>query len=124
MLFIAHDLGVVRQVCDRVAIMYAGKIFEVSSAAEIMDNPQNPYTLGLMGSIPDLDRRTDRLQPIDGTVPDLIGWERGCLFSTRCPEVMDECRQVDPALVLLPPQRTKEELDHRCRCIRREPGSQ
>ncbi|MGH3356049.1 MAG: ABC transporter ATP-binding protein [Nocardioidaceae bacterium] len=122
-LLIAHDLGVVNQVCDRVAIMYAGKIFEQASTRELLDNPQNPYTLGLLRSLPDLDAPRDRLESIEGTVPDLIGWERGCLFSTRCREVIDECRQVDPELTLLPPDRTEVERDHWCRCIRREPAS-
>lgn len=121
-LLIAHDLGVVSQVCDRVAVMYAGKIFEHASTRELLDNPQNPYTLGLLSSLPDVDAPKQRLEPIEGAVPDLIGWERGCLFSTRCPEVIDECRHTDPELVRLPDQRTQLERDHRCRCIRREPG--
>ncbi|MGH3327331.1 MAG: ABC transporter ATP-binding protein [Streptomycetales bacterium] len=121
-LLIAHDLGVVSQVCDRVAIMYAGKIFEVAPTRELLDNPQNPYTLGLLQSLPDLDAPKEHLVPIEGTVPDLIGWQHGCLFSTRCPEVMDECRRTDPELVFLPPERTQLERDHWCRCIRREPG--
>ncbi|MGH3344209.1 MAG: ABC transporter ATP-binding protein [Carbonactinosporaceae bacterium] len=122
-LLIAHDLGVVSQVCDRVAIMYAGRVFEVASTRELLDNPQNPYTLGLMRSLPDLDAPKEHLEPIEGTVPDLIGWEGGCLFSTRCPEVTDACRQVDPELVCLPAERTRLERDHWCRCIRREPGA-
>jgi peptide/nickel transport system ATP-binding protein len=121
-LLITHDLGVVSQFCDRVAIMYAGKIFEVAPAGELLDNPQNPYTLALLRSLPDLDIRREHLEPIEGTVPDLIGWDGGCLFSTRCPEVIDECKRVDPKLVSLPRERTKLYGDHSCRCIRREPG--
>jgi peptide/nickel transport system ATP-binding protein len=121
-LLIAHDLGVVSQVCDRVAIMYAGKIFELAPTRELLDNPQNPYTLGLLRSLPDLDEPKAQLEPIAGNVPDLIGWDQGCLFSTRCPEVLDECRHTDPELVGLPGDRTRLTAEHRCRCIRREPS--
>jgi peptide/nickel transport system ATP-binding protein len=121
-LLITHDLGIVSQVCDRVAIMYAGKVFELATAREVIDNPQNPYTLALMRSLPDLDTRKEHLEPIEGTVPDLIGWENGCLFSTRCPEALEECRRTDPELVRLPAEYTKLSRDHWCRCIRREPG--
>lgn len=122
-LLITHDLGVVSRVCDRVAIMYAGKVFELASAKELIGNPQNPYTLALLRSIPELDTRREQLEPIEGTVPDLIDWEQGCLFSTRCPEVIEECKRTDPQLVRLPRGRTKLEHDHWCRCIRRESGS-
>jgi peptide/nickel transport system ATP-binding protein len=118
-LLIAHDLGVVSQVCDRVAIMYAGKIFELAGTRELLDNPQNPYTLGLLRSLPDIDAPKENLEPIDGNVPDLIGWEAGCLFSTRCPEVMDLCRRSDPDLVVIP---SGPKSEHWCRCLRREPG--
>jgi peptide/nickel transport system ATP-binding protein len=121
-LLITHDLGVVSQVCDRVAIMYAGKVFELAPAREVIENPQNPYTLALLRSLPEIDERRDELQPIEGTVPNLIAWEDGCLFSTRCPEVLEECRLTDPQLVRLPKERTKLDRDHWCRCIRREPG--
>lgn len=117
-LLIAHDLGVVSQVCDRVAIMYAGKIFELASTRELLDNPQNPYTLGLLRSLPDIDAPKQHLEPIEGTVPDLIGWEEGCLFSTRCPEVVDVCRRGDPELVVIP---SGPKGEHWCRCVRREP---
>ncbi|MGH8870204.1 MAG: ABC transporter ATP-binding protein [Actinomycetes bacterium] len=112
-LLIAHDLGVVSQVCDRVAVMYAGKVFEVAPTRELLDDPQNPYTLALMRSLPDLDAPKASLEPIEGTVPDLVGWEGGCLFHPRCSEAVDDCRRDDPHLVPLA-------LDHLCRCLRRE----
>jgi peptide/nickel transport system ATP-binding protein len=121
-LLITHDLGIVSQVCDRVAIMYAGKLFELASAREVIDNPQNPYTLALLRSLPGVDSRKDELQPIEGAVPDLIGWDQGCLFAPRCPEAKEECRLTDPQLLRLPRARIQLDRDHWCRCIRREPG--
>jgi peptide/nickel transport system ATP-binding protein len=119
-LLIAHDLGVVSQVCDRVAVMYAGKVFEVAPTRELLDNPQNPYTLALLRSLPDLDAPRESLQPLEGFVPDLVGWDRGCLFSPRCPEVVDTCREVEPDLTFLPADLAGGAGDHLCRCLRRE----
>ncbi|MGH2820856.1 MAG: oligopeptide/dipeptide ABC transporter ATP-binding protein, partial [Actinomycetota bacterium] len=119
---ITHDLGVVSQVCDRVAIMYAGKMFELARAAELFENPQNPYTLALLRSLPDVERKKERVEPIEGTVPDLLGEQEGCLFAPRCPEVIDECRRTEPALVQLPRELVGERAQHLCRCLRREPA--
>jgi peptide/nickel transport system ATP-binding protein len=119
-LLITHDLGVVSQVCDRVAIMYAGKIFEYAPAGELFENPQNPYTLALLRSLPDVEKKRERIEPIEGTVPDLIEELKGCPFSPRCPEVIDECRRIEPDLLDLPPELVATEAEHLCRCLRRE----
>lgn len=119
-ILITHDLGVVSQICDRVVIMYAGEIFEAAPAEELLQNPQNPYTLALLRSLPDLEHRKKRMEPIGGTVPDLIGDDGACLFAPRCPEVVEDCRQVKPELVLLPAGRAEPSTHHQCRCIRRE----
>ena len=97
MLLITHDLGVVLEVCDRVAVMYAGSIVEQGSVAEIFDNPQHPYTKGLFKSIPDLEVETDRLEPIPGMMPDPSNLPQGCAFAPRCPFCRPECQQLVPA---------------------------
>jgi peptide/nickel transport system ATP-binding protein len=89
-LFITHDLGVVAETCDRVAVMYAGNIVEEGPVEEIFANPSHPYTYALLESIPQEDK--DRLTPIEGNVPDLIDMEEGCHFADRCPYAHDACR--------------------------------
>ncbi len=98
MILITHDLGVVAQVCDKVAIMYAGEIVEYGSLSDIYDHASHPYTQGLFGSIPDLDRDTERLNPIAGLMPDPTNLPEGCSFSPRCPHCTQACRDQDPAL--------------------------
>lgn len=98
MILITHDLGVVAQVCDRVAIMYAGEIVEYGTLEDIYDNGTHPYTIGLFGSIPDLDQETERLQPIAGLMPDPTNLPEGCSFNPRCPYCTEECRAKDPLL--------------------------
>lgn len=102
MLLITHDLGVVAETCDRVAVMYAGEIIESGTVEQIFDGGENhhPYTLGLFGSLPDLTRKTRRLSPIQGLMPDPTDLPEGCRFHTRCPKVMGICRTANPAPVI------------------------
>lgn len=96
MLLITHDLGVVADICDRVAIIYAGEIVEMGSLKDIFDNAMHPYTLGLFGSIPSLDKDVERLVPIKGLMPDPSRLPGGCSFYSRCDKAMDICRNNDP----------------------------
>ncbi|WP_168121393.1 ABC transporter ATP-binding protein [Paenibacillus sp. HB172176] len=98
-ILITHDLGVVADVCDRVIVMYAGRIVEQGTKWEIFKNPQHPYTRGLLRSLPRLDQKKDEpLIPIFGTPPDLIKPPKGCSFCARCDEAMKICVDNDPAL--------------------------
>ncbi len=96
MVLITHDLGIVAKSCDKVAIMYAGEIVEYGSLEDIFDNTAHPYTKGLFGSIPRLDLDTDRLQPIQGLMPDPINLPTGCPFHPRCPYSTAECVGSNP----------------------------
>ena len=99
-ILITHDLGVVSQTCDRVAVMYAGEIVESGSAEDIfLGDTHHPYTTGLFGSLPDLNKETRRLSPIDGLMPDPADLPKGCKFNPRCPHCTDLCRSCEPALV-------------------------
>ncbi len=95
---ITHDLGVVAEICDRVAIMYAGAVVEFAPVVEIFDRPLHPYTQGLLKSIPRIGSRKE-LTAIPGTVPDMLNVPRGCAFHPRCPYVMETCRIQTPSLV-------------------------
>ena len=110
-LFITHDLGVVAEICDRVAVMYAGEIVEEGPVREIFHNPSHPYTYTLLESIPRED--TDRLLPIEGSVPSLIDKPGGCPFAPRCPWVQPECWE-DPIPYL---QHGPADVDHRSKCV-------
>lgn len=97
MILITHDLGVVAQICDRVAIMYAGEIIETGTVEQIFSGDRHhPYTSGLFDSIPDLKKKTRRLHPIDGLMPDPTDLPAGCKFHTRCPKCMEICGQKIP----------------------------
>jgi oligopeptide/dipeptide ABC transporter ATP-binding protein len=93
---ITHDLGVVSEVCDRVAVMYAGNVVEVAELRELFKNPLHPYTQGLMAAVPRPDRSTVKLQSIKGSVPDLIYPPSGCRFHPRCPKAFAACPQRKP----------------------------
>lgn len=96
-ILITHDLGIVADLCDRVIVMYAGKIVETGTKWDIFKNPQHPYTKGLLRSLPRLDQKKDEpLIPIYGTPPDLIKPPAGCGFCARCSEVMEVCMAYDP----------------------------
>ncbi len=100
-LFITHDLGVIAEMSQHVAVMYAGRMMEYAGAGSLFHSPKNPYTVGLLGSIPVLGRDTagGRLKTIPGVVPSLLRLPEGCLFSDRCPDVFEDCRRVAPAMV-------------------------
>jgi peptide/nickel transport system ATP-binding protein len=110
-LFITHDLGVVAETCDRVAVMYAGEIVEEGPVDEIFHNPSHPYTYALLESIPRED--TDRLHPIEGNVPDLIDLPEGCHFADRCPWAVEECTEGEIPYLDHGP----EDVNHRSKCI-------
>jgi peptide/nickel transport system ATP-binding protein len=103
---ITHDLGVVAEMADHVAVMYAGHIVEEAEVTQLFDAPKHPYTQGLLASIPVLGQVKDRLDVSPGSVPNLRNLPPGCRFANRCPHVMDICRKEDPALFLLPDKRT------------------
>jgi len=97
-ILITHDLAVVAETCDRVIVMYGGKIQEVATAVELFENPRHPYTLGLLKSIPHGDDKGRRLTAIRGNVPSIFDLPEGCKFCTRCPDVMDRCWTAEPEL--------------------------
>ena len=99
MIFITHDLGIVARICDRVAVMYAGKIVESAQVRELFNNPQHPYTIALMKSLPKLEERVDRLYAIGGQPPSLLDLPPGCAFYPRCSQADDKCRQEYPPYV-------------------------
>jgi oligopeptide/dipeptide ABC transporter ATP-binding protein len=103
MILVTHDLGVVAEVADTVAVMYAGKVVEIGPVRQVFEDPQHPYTLGLIGSLPSLGRREGRLSAIPGTVPPPHLWPAGCRFSTRCPFADARCRSDAPPLVEMVP---------------------
>jgi peptide/nickel transport system ATP-binding protein len=115
-ILITHDLGVVAEMADDVAVMYAGQIVERAPVASLFARPEHPYTVGLLGSIPKLDQRRERLPSIEGRVPDMAHPPQGCRFAARCPFVEPACRQAVPDLVEVAP-------GHLSRC-RRAPLSQ
>jgi peptide/nickel transport system ATP-binding protein len=115
MLLITHDLGIVAETCDEVAIMYAGEIVEHGSLAHIFRNAKHPYTIGLFESIPSLDKDVDRLNPIKGLMPDPADLPTGCKFHERCSHVCDECQSTEPAY-------TEIEPGHSVRCLRAAKG--
>ena len=99
-LFITHDLGVIAEMAQHVAVMYAGKRVEFADVNTLFSNPKHPYTIGLLESIPTVGRKTPdgKLSTISGTVPSLFNLPSGCLFSDRCPDVFDDCRRVKPQM--------------------------
>ncbi|MCL2026816.1 MAG: ABC transporter ATP-binding protein [Leptospirales bacterium] len=102
MLLITHDLGVVSNVADNIAIMYAGEIVEHGSASDIMNSPSHPYTIGLLEAMPEMDKMSDRLASIPGTVPSPLSLPRGCAFYPRCNMAFDACKNSTVPLQELP----------------------
>ena len=102
-ILITHDLGVVAEVCDEVAVMYAGEIVERATVDELFASPQHPYTVGLLGSIPRLDRRASHLATIEGMVPNMTRPPSGCRFAARCPFVSEACVAAPPPFVAVSP---------------------
>ena len=104
-ILITHDLGVVAETCDRVIVMYAGQVFEEGPVDDVFRNPQNPYTEGLLLSIPRLGTKTNRLAVIPGVVPSPLDWPTGCRFHARCPYGWEKTEREEPPLFELAPGR-------------------
>ncbi len=98
-MLITHDMGVISETCDRVAVMYAGRIAEIGPVRDVIHSPAHPYTVGLMGSIPAIDHDRERLLQIDGAMPRLTAIPKGCAFNPRCPQAFDRCRSERPELL-------------------------
>jgi len=98
-MLITHDMGVIAETCDRVAVLYAGRVAEIGPVHQVINHPAHPYTAGLMASIPDMDSDRERLNQIDGAMPRLNAIPQGCAFNPRCPKAFDRCRQERPELV-------------------------
>ena len=98
-MLITHDMGVIAETCDRVAVMYAGRVAEIGPVRDVIHAPAHPYTVGLMGSIPAMDEDRDRLLQIDGSMPRLTAIPAGCAFNPRCEKVFDRCRVERPDLL-------------------------
>lgn len=106
LLFITHDMGVVAEMADRVVVMYAGKVVEQGTVEQVLNDPQNPYTLALLRSIPSPTISRDTLMPaIRGSVPSLLEMPSGCRFHPRCPRALDHCSVHEPPLFALPSRR-------------------
>ena len=108
-LLITHDLGVVSEMCDRVIVMYAGRIVEEAQVDALFDNPKHPYTQGLIRSIPQLGEKIDSLFSIRGQVPPPSQMPKGCKFAPRCHKVMSICSEKEPPLMT-------DEKGGRCSC--------
>ncbi|MFC4667468.1 ABC transporter ATP-binding protein [Seohaeicola nanhaiensis] len=98
-MLVTHDMGVIAETADRVAVMYAGRVVEIGRVEDVLRRPQHPYTRGLMGSIPALGKRVARLTQIDGSMPRLNAIPRGCAFNPRCAQAFDRCRHERPDLI-------------------------
>jgi peptide/nickel transport system ATP-binding protein len=99
MMLVTHDMGVIAETADRVAVMYAGRIAEIGPVRNVVKQASHPYTVGLMGSIPPLDRRVERLAQIDGAMPRLSAIPKGCAYNPRCPKVFARCTEDRPDLL-------------------------
>jgi oligopeptide/dipeptide ABC transporter ATP-binding protein len=116
MIFVTHNLGIVAKICDRVAVMYAGRIVEIGPVRRIFRQPAHPYTRALIESIPRLGARRGRLTAIEGQPPDLADLPPGCSFAPRCPAVMERCRVEEPPALALG-------ADHLARCWLHAPAA-
>ena len=101
MIMITHDLGIVAEICDKVAIMYAGSVVESADKYELFRNPKHPYTVGLFNSIPDIEKDEEKLKPIKGLMPDPTNHPSGCPFHPRCDKAMPECSKTVPSNVTI-----------------------
>ncbi len=109
LLLITHNLGIVAETCDNVAVLYGGEIVEYGSKEELFENPSHPYTIGLFGAIPDINSDADRLQPIEGIMPEPSDLPPGCKFHTRCPYATEQCKSGSVPVVNLGGT-------HQCQC--------
>jgi peptide/nickel transport system ATP-binding protein len=98
-MLVTHDMGVIAETADRVAVMYAGRIAEIGPVSDVIHRPQHPYTRGLMGSIPSMAHDVERLAQIDGSMPRLTSIPSGCAFNPRCPDRFDRCTRERPDLM-------------------------
>jgi peptide/nickel transport system ATP-binding protein len=110
-LLITHDLGIVAQMCDRVAVMYAGEIIEYGTARDVFEHTRHPYTIGLFDSLPSLTQDVDRLKPIAGLMPDMFNLPSGCKFYDRCPYAQAACQTETIGMVMVSDR-------HGVRCVR------
>jgi oligopeptide/dipeptide ABC transporter ATP-binding protein len=108
-MMITHDLGVIAEIADRVAVMYAGKIVEYTDVKTLFANPKHPYTWGLMNSIPRMDKEVEKLEVIPGIVPSPLNFPEGCKYHTRCPLADEKCRREEPEIL-------EVEEGHQVRC--------
>ena len=111
MLLITHDFGVVADICNRCAVIYAGEIVELGDLAHIFDHPMHPYTIGLFHSLPSLDKDVERLRPIPGSVADPTNLPPYCSFYDRCENKCEACRSENPKLIEVEP-------GHYVKCIK------
>jgi peptide/nickel transport system ATP-binding protein/oligopeptide transport system ATP-binding protein len=114
MILVSHDLGVIGEMCDRVAVMYAGQIVELTDTETLLQSPRHPYTISLLRSLPDMNAQTRYLRPIAGAPPALIDIPDGCRFAPRCPLAIDECRTWETRLEQIPGR------EHTARCLRHD----
>jgi peptide/nickel transport system ATP-binding protein len=98
-MLVTHDMGVIAETADRVAVMYAGRIAEIGPVSDVIHRPQHPYTIGLMGSIPSFGHEAERLAQIDGAMPRLTAIPQGCAFHPRCTRAFDRCSRERPDLL-------------------------
>jgi peptide/nickel transport system ATP-binding protein len=98
-MLVTHDMGVIAETCDRVAVLYAGRLAEIGPVGDVIHRPRHPYTVGLMGSIPAMDEDRERLLQIDGAMPRLNAIPPGCAFNPRCPQATERCRRERPELM-------------------------
>ena len=115
MILITHDLGIVAQNCDKVAIMYAGNVIEYTDKVELFTSPKHPYTVGLFNSIPDIESDVERLKPIKGLMPDPTNLPSGCPFHPRCDKAMSSCSKRVP-------KNTEVAPGHFVKCLLYEEG--
>jgi peptide/nickel transport system ATP-binding protein len=104
-MLVTHDMGVIAEASDRVAVMYAGRLAEIGPVQQVIHQPAHPYTVGLMGSIPSMESARERLLQIDGAMPRLNAIPPGCAFNPRCPKVFERCRHERPDLLQGPATR-------------------
>ena len=112
LVLVTHDLGVASQMCDHIAVMYAGRIMEMAKAEDIFEKPRNPYTYGLMRAIPSIEKKGEGLYSIDGMPPNLDDMPSGCPFSPRCEFCEEICKKEIPELVEVEPGHFS-----RCHCL-------
>jgi len=115
LIMITHNLGIVKELCDRVAVMYAGRIIEEGEVEEVFNHPFHPYTEGLLGSLPDIKKKIERLNPIKGFMSNPMNLPKGCKFASRCPYCMEICIKEDPSDIILNDK-------HRAACFREDKG--